>query len=291
MLNNSTRYIFIPLSMVLMIPAIVIACLAGLSCAGAQPAAPDGLRFALTGSTFPESPFTGKNEALPALFRRINEDNPVFVVHLGDIILGGKDWMGIADKDLDRQFRDFRESAYALNPVLFTVKGEKDVLNTSAANYYRHTGRKAWYSFNYGNCHFIVLDTCDPAACVMGDAQKRWLKADLKRYRHHPAIFVFTHHPLVKNPKVEEDNGDDPGSCVALAGLHDIFREYPVRAVISGHQGAFFEEKKDKILYVTAGCDFAGRAGKTQPRKRDALQYYLVDFTGGAMTIQQKKLD
>lgn len=271
--------------------AIVIASIMLFSCAGSQGSVPAGLRFALTGSTSPESPFIGKNEALPALFRRINEDNPVFVAHLGDIIHGGRDWMGITEKDLDRQYRDFRDAAYALNPILFTVKGEKDVLNSSAANYHRHTGRKAYYSFNYGNCHFIVLDTCDPSPCAMGNAQAKWLKADLRRYRRHPAIFIFSHHPLVKNPKADETGGDDPGYCGSLAGLHDLFREYPVKAVMSGHQGGFFEEKKDKILYVTAGCDFAGRAGKGQPKRKDANQYYLVDFTGGEVTIQQKKLD
>ncbi len=271
--------------------AIVIACLTGLSCAGAQAPQPDSLRFALTGSTHPESPFTGRNEALPALFIKINADNPVFVVHLGDIILGGKEWMGITEKDLDRQFRDFRQYAYALNPVLFTVKGEKDLLNTSADNYHRHTGRKAWYSFNYGNCHFIVLDTCDPSPCAMGDAQKKWLAADLKRYRRHPAIFVFTHHPPELSGRTKGDTGDDPDTCPSLAGLHDLFKEYPVRAVISGHRQVFLEEKKDKILYVTAGCEFAGRAGKAQPRRRDANQYYLVDFTGGEITVHPGRID
>jgi len=210
-------------------------------------------------------------------------------VHLGDIIHGGKSWMGIAAKDLERQYRDYREATYALNPLLFTVKGEKDQLDDRADQYTRHTGRKSWYSFNYGSLHFIVLDTCDPAPCAMSPAQMTWLKTDLRRYRRHPAVFVFAHHPLVKNPREGAD--DDSADCRKLAPLHDLFAKYPVKAVFSGHQGAFFEEKKDKILYVTAGSDFAGLSAKSQARRRDANQYYIVEYLNDAVAIRAGKLD
>ena len=182
----------------LLLAGLLLFAARALSCAGAVEREPVGLRFAVIGNTFAQSPFIGQNVSLPGLFERINGDNPAFVVHLGDIIHGGKEWMGIKPLDLNRQFRDFREAAYSLKPVLFTARGEKDLLGTSSEIYTTHMRRKAYYSFNYGNVHFIVLNTSDPEPCVVGDAQIQWLKGDLKRYRKHPAIFVFTHHSILK---------------------------------------------------------------------------------------------
>ncbi len=270
----------------------LIVCAAGvLSCAGAVGREPVGLRFAIMGNTFAQSPFIGKNESLPGLIKRVNEDNPAFVVHLGDIIHGGREWMGIKATDLDRQFRDFREAAYSLRPVLFTVKGEKDLLGTSAERYSAHMKRSAYYSFNYGNVHFIVLDTCDPEPCTMGDKQINWLKKDLRRYKDYPAIFMFTHHPIHKETGTDTDGSDEPRVCDSLEHLHDIIKEYPVTAVISGHLYNFSETKKDKVLYVSAGIELAGSQGKNHPSRRDAFQYYLFDFDKGVMSVTPKRID
>lgn len=269
----------------------LLAAISGLcSCAGAPEAYRGRLRFALTASTFPESPFIGKNEALPALFQKLNEENPLFLVHAGDIVHGGKSWMGIAPKDLERQYRNFREASFAFRPLLFTVKGEKDVLDDNGEQYSRHMGRKFWYSFNYGPLHFIVLDTCDPVPCSMGPAQMAWLKTDLRRYRRHPAIFVFAYHPPGKSP-VESGANDENADCPGLAPLHGLFLKYPVKAVFTGRGGAFFEEKKDKILYVSAGCDFAGLSSRSGARRRGANQYYIVEYRDDELTIREGKLD
>ncbi|HQP48765.1 MAG TPA: hypothetical protein PKX12_08540, partial [Spirochaetota bacterium] len=72
------------------------------SCATMPTRDPGPFRFIITGNTYAESPFKGRNMRVSPVIRSINRDNPVFVVHIGDMIFGGHDWMGIKKIDITR---------------------------------------------------------------------------------------------------------------------------------------------------------------------------------------------
>ena len=44
-----------------------------------------------------------------------------------------------------------------LRPILHILAGEKDLYNGSLELFNQYTGEKLFYSFNYGNAHFILL--------------------------------------------------------------------------------------------------------------------------------------
>jgi 3',5'-cyclic AMP phosphodiesterase CpdA len=254
-------------------------------------AAPIDFRFALTGNTYAESPFRGKNGALDDLIKKINDDNPLFLVHVGDIIHGGKKWMGISAGDMERQFRDVKTQFALLNPLFFTVKGEKDMLDASHDHYAFFTGRKQYYSFNYGTAHCIVLDTCENGHPHISPSQIEWLKRDLRRHRHSQGILLFSHYPMYhleiaktadKNDYIPEKQSNE---------LHSLFVQYPVKAVFSGHHHTYFSTRKDAIYYITAGCDFSAIRIIPHQKSKGAVHYYIVDYRGGDITISQKSLE
>ena len=78
----------------------ISALLAAVSVAAASCAAPHQkpaheVEFIVMGNTSPASPFTGRPEKLEQVFRSINQDNPMLVIHTGNIIQGGSESVGI----------------------------------------------------------------------------------------------------------------------------------------------------------------------------------------------------
>jgi hypothetical protein len=266
-----------------------VACIAlVLVCACVAPVPvqePDPITFALMGSTAPESPFNTVSPWLEKTILAINAENPVFIMHTGEIVFGGDGAMGIKESDIQRQFDEFAAGTARALPILYTMRGELDVYAGSSELYARRTGRPAWYSFNYGNLHFAVLDTNDPEPAMIGPAQLRWLEEDLKSAAGSSAMFLFTHHPVVL-PQAAYYGETTPQLLKNAGALTAILARYPVKAVFSGHLRSGFTEKKDGILYVTAGC---GNYNEKLPFAPEN-QYYLVRYTGREITVTEKKL-
>ena len=246
---------------------------------------PDPITFALMGSTAPESPFNAVSPWLEKAVLAINAENPVFIMHTGDIVFGGDSSMGIKEADVRRQFDEFAAGTARALPILYTMRGELDAHAGSPGLYVRSTGRPAWYSFNYGNLHFAVLDTNDPEPGMIGPAQLRWLEEDLKTAAGCPAVFVFTHHPVVLPQAAFY--GATPETLRNAGALTAVLARYPVKAVFSGHLRSGFTEKKDGILYVTAGC---GNYNEKLPFAPEN-QYYLVRYNGRDVTVTEKKIN
>jgi hypothetical protein len=248
------------------------------------PDAMDDFTIAVIGNTQPESPFSPVSPRVGAVLDSIRHENPVFTVHLGNITFGGRDWMGIRESDVARQYSEFFMLAPRAKTILYTARGDLDALNDSAHLYTRHTGKSPYYSFNYGAIHFIVLDSTDPQPGVISDAQLRWLESDLRRFREVPATLVFIHHPLVY-PK----NGRAPASgdlCKNPERILSLFSGSPVRAVISGHLPVFFLEKRDDLFHVSAGC---GGYNKSEAYTR-IPQYYLIRYNRGTLQVIEKRI-
>lgn len=241
-------------------------------------------RFALMGNTNPDSPFQQPDKRVRQIVDQLNRDNPVFVTHLGNIVFGGKDWMGFSAKDVRDQYRHYRNQIKFLRPLIFTTKGELDTFNDSAEIYTAFTRRPCYYSFNYAGLHCIVLDTTDGKPGTIGQAQMKWLTAELERYREGIGIIVFAHHPLV----IPGKNAHLPGVTTGADGekLHELFRKYPVKAVFTTHRTAAAQGSRDGILYCIAAC---GATPSTSWQK-GSITYYVVDYFSGSFSVYQKKI-
>lgn len=268
--------------------AIMLLCMAVrgiVSCAGATaPRKADDLRIALLCNTNPESPFGRLSPKVSATFDRIKKENPLFMVHLGNMIYGGHEWMGIKASDISGQFNEFFAASARARTILYTTRGALDGFNDSPEPYILHSGRQNYYSFNYGNCHFIVLDTSDPEPCHVSEKQLQWLTLDLKRYRDCPAIFVIAHHPLLPPRAVRLAEN---GICADGGRVMALLSKYPVKAVISAGTAVNNNEYRDGVRHIIAGC---GGFNKSDAMSR-AYNYYMLEYAGGVVTVSGQRLD
>ena len=121
-----------------------------------------------------------------------NNENPDFIIHTGDLIDSGE-----SQKQWDLWF-DRAKSVFPGTVLMPSVGNHEN----NAREYFEQFAlpdAEQWYSFDYGNAHFVALTTCGP---VTGP-QLEWLEDDLSStnamwkflFYHHPMYSVGSHGP------------------------------------------------------------------------------------------------
>jgi hypothetical protein len=239
----------------------------------------ENIRFALINNTLGESPYSGLGPKLKPVIKKINDDNPVFLAHLGSMVCGGTEWYGITKIDMERQYSELYSETSALLPILYTVKGDSELLDNSSDYYIKYSGKKDYYSFNYGNLHFLVLDSTGNKS--MSREQKEWIKKDLEQTKNSGAIFVFIHNPLFFPVKF---NSSGIETCKDFDLLHQYFTQYHIKAVFSGYRSIYFKMEVDGILYINAGCG----GFNANDLLNGYCQYYIADYKNGELNVQPR---
>jgi len=98
----------------------------------------------------------------------------------------------------------------------------------------------AYFSFDFANAHFIVLDSCNGGRfeSTPMDEQMEWLEHDLTKHAgkngsgKNKWIFVFLHHQIYST-------GDFAMARIMHEYLRPLFDEYHVDAVFYGHDHHF----------------------------------------------------
>ena len=155
-----------------------------------------------------------------------------FVLHSGDFVNDGRkeDQWGPQFFDLVRPI--------ALRAPIYPALGNHD---HDAPAYYRFFSvpdngsakrPEAWYAFDYGNAHFVVLDTNPTSGpLTAGSEQLRWLERDLQASDAHWTFAMF-HHPLYSS-------GRHKSSLEARRVLMPLFERYGVDMVFAGHDHTY----------------------------------------------------
>ncbi len=88
-----------------------------------------------------------------------------------------------------------------------------------------------WYSFDYGNAHFVVLNDTVTRSSVLGGEEAAWLSADLAAVDRTttPWIFVTHHQPMYTC------TAGRPPDTALRAAWQSIFDQYHVDMVFNGH--------------------------------------------------------
>lgn len=119
------------------------------------------------------------------------EQQPDFVVFTGDLTHTTDD-----PKERRERLAQFREivSALKVKDVRF-MAGEHDASLDRGEAYQEFFG-KLHYTFDHKGIHFIVLDNVSDPGAAVGEAQLKWLRADLKQLKPDAPIVILTHRPL-----------------------------------------------------------------------------------------------
>ncbi len=113
------------------------------------------------------------------------------------------------------------------------------------------SGSEAYYSYDYGNAHFIVLESYANGKDFKrlfdsNNIQLNWLKEDLAKNKQDWTI-VYFHYPLYTKGSYDSDS--NPDIIKLRETLAPIFDQYKVDLVLTGHSHAMERSKPTQKQY------------------------------------------
>ncbi len=202
----------------------------------------------------------GESRGGEHVFRRIigdiNYRKPLFALSCGDMVEDGS----------SGSYKDFMKEIGKVKVPFLTVVGESEVPMGSRRRYEDNLGA-TYYSFDFRNVHFILLDNGDNR---MSEEQFLWLENDLM---NNKAIhtFVFMHRPPF-DPRPGRDQPMNLGT--QYRRLSGILEKYKVSRVFSSGIHGYFKEERGSVPYVITG------GGGSELASSDAFyNYVLVEVT------------
>ena len=170
---------------------------------------------------------------------------PDFVMHTGDLVANGTEaeqWPVFFD--IEREL--LRQTAF------FPSLGNHE---RNSHQFYEFFGvTTPYYSFDWGQAHFIVLnsDIGNAAADLAAkqsfwNEQVRWLAEDLAKSQKAVFRFVMAHHPPIT--AVARRQGNNP----EMTALMPLFEKEHVTAGFFGHDHNYQHYLKNGVHYVITG--------------------------------------
>ncbi|MCP4541109.1 MAG: metallophosphoesterase family protein [Chloroflexi bacterium] len=163
---------------------------------------------------------------------------PDFVLHSGDFVNNGtkaSEW---------DTFFDIERSLMRQAP-LFGALGNHERNSQHYYDAFHLPGNEQWYSFDYGNTHFVALQLDGYANYTPGSPQYIWLENDLANTDRFWKI-VFLHPPL-------HSSGRHGGNETVRDALGPLFADYDVDLVFSGHDHDYERSIVGDVVYVVTG--------------------------------------
>jgi hypothetical protein len=208
------------------------------------------------------------------LLRQINKSGASFAIFTGDAYGGyqlkslkisdGQIEMVImpaSEEEAEQQASIFLDKMKQLEIPWYPVIGDHEAVNPTGWNVYKELifkGEQTYYSFDKGNCHFVILDTYMPETYKPGawsfaslsPEQMDWLREDLPN-TDKAHIFVSLHSPLYPiGPHIGMSLDDDPEVRDELA---ELLADYNVDAVFCGHEHLYSRLQYKGVLQITTG--------------------------------------
>jgi len=197
------------------------------------------------------------------------------------------------------------------NTVLWPVYGNHDERrwtyfrifdlpeNAEAGGVASHT--ENYYSIDYSNIHFVMLDSQASDRSKAGD-MANWLKRDLAQNKKTWVIAAFHHPPYTKGSHDSDDSSDSRGRMQEMReNILPVLEEGGVDLVLSGHSHMYERsylldcayESSDR--FSTENIVSEGRHGKHQqyvkPLQKKEHQGAVYVIAGSAARVDQGVLD
>lgn len=273
---------------VLLLPMLLpAACLVSTCCWAASPAPSAhpplklaAFTFVVFGDNRPASPDLPLPEVFHQLIGEVRRLHPAFVITTGDLIYGSVKDQALVQKEYDEAMPLVR----TLGVPTYFATGNHEIRGVAAneALYRRNVSDRLYYSFNYGNTHFVVLDTdvVGQEHKIIG-AQLAWLERDLARVqgrvRH---IFVFEHQqPYPVSLHIGSSLDVYPADRNRFQA---VLEKYHVEALITGHEHLYDDSVHGGVREIIAG----GAGVPLYPSSRGGSFYhYLVVTVDGDRTF------
>ncbi len=251
-------------------PLLILLLLEG----GSVPLLTSEFEFVVVGDTRPR--FESESfRPFESLIEKINAAQPALVINLGDLIYG----YGPVSKN--KQWDNYAAVIKTIHAPYYQVPGNHDTHSREARRIYGRRFGEFYQSFDYGSCHFVLLDNTEQGRWgYLGPNQLTWLKNDLKAQGAH-AVFVFLHFPVWEPDRITPQYYEFWAKT-----LHPLFKASRVRAVFGGHYHAYGPTREfDGIRYFITG----GGGAELRPEYKKAggeYHFMKVKVSDGAFDVR-----
>ncbi|HUJ19884.1 MAG TPA: metallophosphoesterase [Bryobacteraceae bacterium] len=214
---------------------------------------------------------------------------PQFVLHTGDLVADGADsaqWPVFFD--IEREL--LRKAAF------FPSLGNHERNNRQYYDFFDVS--TPYYSFNWGEAHFIVLNSdignvsqSELERNAFWSEQSRWLEEDLAKSQSAAYRFVFAHHPPLT--AVARRQGDNPH----MTALMPMFEKYKLTAGFFGHDHNYQHYLNNGVHYFITGGGGAPLYDVDKPpegitKMVVSTEHFLdVKIDGSTVRVEAIKLD
>ncbi len=233
----------------------------------------DAFSFIVLGDNRP-SGGAKQPEVYKQLLEYIVEENADFYANVGDIVYSGE----------LREYEDFVKVTSVIKIPLFIAEGnhENQIGKTAQKNFMSFFG-KLFYSFDYGNSHFIFLNANVPGfRYSMSDEQIEWFAKDLDATEAEH-VFVFIHQPIYPYAHGIEDKS-------ALERLRAVVRLHKdkIDAIFQGHEHMYYSSENESVrAFITGGG--GAELDNQYPGKYLFFHYMVVRVNGDKVIYQLVK--
>jgi Calcineurin-like phosphoesterase len=205
-----------------------------------------------------------------ALLKQINTVPFDLMIHTGDIA-----YESGTLADFESKFFGVYAPLLAKRPI-FPASGNHEYETADAAPFRQvfmlpenggPGGVERWYSYDWGDIHFVALDTE-----LTGAAQAAWLDADLAA-NELPWTIVYGHKP----PHSSGEHGDDPAF---QQWFGPAIEKHHVQLVLSGHDHHYERFKPiNGVTYIVTGGGGRGVRPLGAPQSGSAFAEAVIHFT------------
>ncbi len=233
----------------------------------------DAFSFIVLGDNRP-SGGAKQPEVYKQLLEYIIGENADFYANVGDIVYSGE----------LKEYEDFVKVTSVIRMPLFIAEGnhENQIGETAQKNFMSFFG-KLFYSFDYGNSHFIFLNANVPGfRYSMSDEQIEWFAKDLDATEAEH-VFVFIHQPIYPYAHGIEDKS-------ALERLRAVVRLHKdkIDAIFQGHEHMYYSGENESIRTFILGGGGA-ELDNQYPKEYLFFHYMVVRVNGGDVSYQLVK--
>lgn len=215
-----------------------------------------------------------------------------FIVHGGDIVENG------SEEEMWKNFLNLSQKSL-MNTTLAPIAGNHEKHPQAFTNHFKlnaqgETETGVYYSYDYSNAHFAILNTNDGAQNI-SEKQLKWLKEDVTSARAEGAEWVIV--GMHKGPYSTGSHVDDEDIRAMRKVIVPLMDELDIDLVLEGHDHVY---ARTKILkYDTAGIQYGMSQGTTVITESDGemkAEYmlatdgtiYLISNSAGAKLYGEK---
>ncbi|MBD3300648.1 MAG: hypothetical protein GF347_04830 [Candidatus Moranbacteria bacterium] len=141
-----------------------------------------------------------------------------------------------------------------------------------------------YHSFDHQNTHFVILSTFYPKRYSVNEAQLQWLEEDLKNTNRENKVVISHVPPVTFYKESAKDCHDMSCSEPERTRLVELFKQYGVDLVLSGHEHNLDHQIVDGIDYVLVG-NTGNRERYVDDPEKNVIKYSYIEIDGPSIKL------